>query len=233
MSRLDTVTVRACATIALSAAPLPVLADKTKPMASLLRRVRFQPDYFMSPQFAGVAVALRSGGYARRGLDVEVLPVGAAGESAAEISIVGSDAGDALIVGSTEQNILIPAQRAGAPVQAVAAMFGASPLALAALPGRTPWLGNTLLRVGVHDDTVDLLRRLLPHADVIGVDREAKMGQLAAGDLDAIQVYDVMETIKLERDFGAPASLLPLEGVGGSRLGYAQVAKAQRPRGRL
>ena len=46
---------------------------------------------------------------------------------------------------------------------------------------------------------------------------------LIGGKLDAVQVYDCMETLKMERDLGAPPSLLPLEGLGGARLGYAQV----------
>jgi len=69
---------------------------------SILRKMRFQPDYFMSAQFAGVAVALRGGAYTRKGIDVDVLPVGEAGEFAKELSIIGQDTGDSLIVGTTE-----------------------------------------------------------------------------------------------------------------------------------
>ena len=189
-----------------------------------LRRVLFQPDYFMSAQFAGLAVALRGGAFARVGIEVQVLPLAGAGESAEEIQSVGRDTSDALVVGSTEQNILIPAQRGGAPVQAVASMFGTSPLSLAGLPGlATGSFGDSGMRIGVHDDTVDLVKRLLPSADVVSVGREEKMGMLIGGKLDAVQVYDCMETLKRERDLGAPPSLLPLEGLGGARLGYAQV----------
>ena len=189
-----------------------------------LRRVLFQPDYFMSAQFAGLAVALRGGAYTRAGIEVQVLPLAGAGESAEEIQSVGRDTSGALVVGSTEQNILIPAQRGGAPVQAVASMFGTSPLSLAGLPGlATGSFGDSGMRIGVHDDTVDLVKRLLPSADVVSVGREDKMGMLIGGKLDAVQVYDCMETLKMERDLGALPSLLPLEGLGGARLGYAQV----------
>ena len=44
-----------------------------------LRRVLFQPDYFMSAQFAGLAVALRGGAYnayKRAGIEVQVLDLG-------------------------------------------------------------------------------------------------------------------------------------------------------------
>ena len=161
-------------------------------MTKMLRRVLFQPDYFMSAQFAGVAVALRGGGFARAGIEVEVLPLAGAGEHAEEISVVGRDTSDALIVGSTEQNIIIPAQRGGAPVQAVASMFGTSPLALAGLPGlAVGGDGGKTMRIGVHADTVDLMKRLLPDfmaAGVVSVGREEKMGLLRSGELDAVQV---------------------------------------------
>ena len=157
----------------------------------MLRRVLFQPDYFMSAQFAGVAVALRGGGYARKGIEVEVLPLAGAGERAEEISVVSSDKSGALIVGSTEQYILTEAQRGGAPVQAVASMFGASPLGLAGLPGLAAGRfdnGGAKMRIGVHNDTVGLIKRLLPAADVVSVGREDKLGLLRGGELDAVQV---------------------------------------------
>ena len=50
----------------------------------------------------------------------------------------------------------------GGAVQAVAAMFGTSPLALAAMPGKTPWLQERRLTVGAHEDTIELMRRIVP-----------------------------------------------------------------------
>ena len=149
-----------------------------------LRRVLFQPDYFMSAQFAGLAVALDGGAYARRALDVEVLPLAGAGEIASEIGVV-SRASEELIVGSTEQNILIPAQFAGAPVRAVAAMFGASPLCLAALPAGQSNTnrnkeGRPMVVVGAHEDTVDLLRRLLPSGAEVVTGGTVFMGPIRA-----------------------------------------------------
>jgi hypothetical protein len=44
-----------------------------------LKRARLQLDYHMSSQFAGVAVALEKGLYAKRGLDLEILPLCPAG----------------------------------------------------------------------------------------------------------------------------------------------------------
>ena len=126
--------------------------------------------------------------YKRVGIELEVLPLNRAGEFAEEISIVAQDVSPQtpLTIGTTEQNILIPAQRSGAAVQAVAAMFGRSPLALAALPGRKPWEQEGMgMRVGVHEDTVGLLQRLLPGADVVSVPRADKLALLRDGALDA------------------------------------------------
>ena len=76
----------------------------------------------------------------------------------------------------------------------------------------------------MHEDTVSLLERLMPSAEVVSVGRVEKLALLRAGEVDAVQVYDVMETMKMEHDLGGtPPDVLPLEGVGGARLGYAQV----------
>jgi ABC-type nitrate/sulfonate/bicarbonate transport system substrate-binding protein len=40
-----------------------------------LKRVSLQLDYHMSSQFAGVAVALEKGLYAKRGIDLNILPL--------------------------------------------------------------------------------------------------------------------------------------------------------------
>ena len=89
-------------------------------MAGLLRRVRFQPDYYMSTQFAGVAVALAKGAYAKRGIEMELLPTLPPGD---EVRAVAEST--TLTIGCTEQNIIIPAIRDDSQdVVAVAAMLG-------------------------------------------------------------------------------------------------------------
>lgn len=192
----------------------------------MLRTVRFQPDYFKSAQFAGLIVAERLGLYAKRGIQLEWMPTCPPGD---EATIVSAAATDTLTIGCAEQNILIPAIRAGADVTAVAAMFGHSPLALAALPGRLPWLeGDRKMRVGAHADTVELIQRIFPHSDVVALGRETKLSALCDGAIDAVQIYDVMEGLKLERELEAPPSLLRLEGHSPAadapvHLGYAQV----------
>ena len=63
---------------------------------------------------------------------------------------------------------------------------------------------------------------------MVGLSREDKLAALHDGAIDAVQVYDVMETLRMEAELGEPAAVLPLEGLpaphaGPVRLGYAQV----------
>eukprot|EP00418_Pyrodinium_bahamense_P092060 CAMPEP_0179039768 /NCGR_PEP_ID=MMETSP0796-20121207/15307_1 /TAXON_ID=73915 /ORGANISM="Pyrodinium bahamense, Strain pbaha01" /LENGTH=1437 /DNA_ID=CAMNT_0020736103 /DNA_START=1 /DNA_END=4314 /DNA_ORIENTATION=- len=195
-----------------------------------MRKVFFQLDYHMSSQFAGVAMGLRSGLYKRAGISLQWLPPCFPGEEAkvVEEGFSGSD-GAVLWVGCMEQNTLLPAVASGRGVKAVAAMFGKSPLCLAGLPGsQLPERirRGGLLSVGAHVDTVELLQRLLPHADVRGLSRADKMGMLHSGGVDAIQAYDVMETLRLQHDINSKAlEVVPLEGPAfpGVALGYSQV----------
>ena len=202
------------------------------------RRVLFQLDSPMSTQFAGVALALRQGLYRAAGVSVELLPgVSVGGELDVVVRRQQELGSDATLLGTTEQNILVPNVVAGHAVQGFAAMFGSSPLALAALPNRAPALAAALqervdaavmpLRVGAHADTIALLERLVPEGvKVVEVGREDKLEMLRAGSLDAVQIYDVMESLRLQRDLGAPPVVLRLAELG-AELGYAQVLFAR------
>lgn len=153
-----------------------------------------------------------------------------------------------LLVGSTEQYILTQALRDGTPgesgVRAVAAMFGRSPLALAALPGRE-LTGLTQaaaeeLRVGVHEDTVGLVSRLLPSAVVVPVGRDDKMELLRSGQIDAAQARRVFSRDGAGRAYLAPISRMRLAGVrrdrdaedGGGPGGRARPPPTRGPRRR-
>lgn len=173
--------------------------------------IQLQLDYFMSAQFAGVAVALKSGLYAQAKLDVSILPECPPGQEPQFVLAAQAASPNALCVGTIEQNVLAPfaAEHGGvnaSKVTAVGAMFGRSPLCLAALPdplGATTTIAATTgkkLTVGAHEDTVELIQRLLPEATVLTVPREAKLSMLKDGTLDAVQVYDCMETLTLQRE---------------------------------
>ena len=98
--------------------------------------VLLQLDYYMSAQFAGVAVAMAHGLYADAKLNVRLSPECPPGEEPQAVLAQQAAAPEALVVGTIEQNVLAPYAAAHGPdkVTAVAAMFGASPLCLAALP---------------------------------------------------------------------------------------------------
>jgi methylenetetrahydrofolate dehydrogenase (NADP+) / methenyltetrahydrofolate cyclohydrolase len=222
-----------------------------------------QLDYFMSAQFAGVAVALRRGLYEAAQLDVSLLPECPPGAEPQHVLAAQVAQPEALCVGTIEQNVLAPwaAAVAAAPddgVTAVGAMFGRSPLCLAALPATAEHGGSAAPifagagaapRVGAHEDTVALLKRLLPRAAVLVVPRADKLKMLRAGELDAVQIYDCMEAIALQRELGEGAALrlAPFDtlasgsaggsgdgcgggdaggGSGGVALGYAQTVFA-------
>lgn len=206
-------------------------------MKRSLTTVRFQPDFYLGPQFAGVLLALESGLYSSAGISLELLPLLGSGETAAEIPLVAAAApGGPLTCGTTEQNILVPYLRErAAPVKAVGAMFGRSPLALAGLPSTTPAATTPAAttpaatttplpsRVGVHADSVGIFSSLLPASTlVVPLVRADKMEALLSGEVDAVQVYDVMETLAMENALGAPPAVFPMHGPG-SDLGYSQV----------
>jgi len=178
--------------------------------------IQLQLDYFMSAQFAGVAVALKSGLYAQANLDVTILPECPPGQEPQFVLAAQAASPAALCVGTIEQNVLAPfaAAHGGgvkSKVTAVGAMFGRSPLCLAALPDPSDPSNTAIgaaapgkkLTIGAHEDTVELLQRLLPGATVLNVPREAKLAQLRDGTLDAVQVYDCMETLTLQRELDA------------------------------
>eukprot|EP01047_Picozoa_sp_COSAG01_P001227 COSAG01_NODE_26_length_36857_cov_31.426166_32_plen_804_part_00 len=212
---------------------------------TLLRRVALQLDYHMSAQFAGLAVAMQRGMFADANIHFTLMPTCPPGDETTRVLAAQRQAtttDQALtILGCTEQNVLVYDSHANAaPVSAVGAMFATTPLALAALPGADLHTAaeasscvsptNSLqaqhsLRVGAHIDTVELLERLLPHAHVTAVPREDKLQLLRCGDIDAVQVYDVTEPLRLHEDLGAPPELLKLEDLAGghAELGYSQV----------
>jgi len=177
--------------------------------------VQLQLDYYMSAQFAGVALALENRLYEQAGLEVTILPDCTPGTEPEHVLAAQAAHPTSLCVGSIEQNVLAPyvAKHKGAEdaLVAVAAMFGRSPLCLAALPMagvqgvEEPPAGTMKLTVGAHEDTVALLQRLLPDADIVDVPREDKLSLLREGRLDAVQIYDCMESGALRRAHEAQA----------------------------
>ena len=180
-----------------------------------------QLDYYMSPQFAGVASALVSGGYAKKGIDISFLPTCPVGLEQQNVRD-HQDANPSMVtMGSVEQNIFIPllASNPSLNTTAVAAMFNQSPLCLASLKD----LSSGSVKVGAHEDTVELLQRVFPEHEVVASPRASKNTDLMSGDLGAIQAYTTTEVPTLCRKLGHEPVVTPLEGLNGTKLGYSQV----------
>ena len=207
--------------------------------------VALQLDYYMSPQFAGIACALAEGLYESAGInDVKVLstcPVGLEPERVRQFRDVSDDTD--VVVGSIEQNVLLPTllKNPEFKVKAVAAMFEQSPLCLVSLGDNTSEGDDAKPQVvGGHEDTVDLLKRILiydnyeqdPKHSVVVSPRATKITDLLEGRLGAIQAYTTTEVLTLERIVEGATngqckaedlSTIPLEGHNGAKLGYSQV----------
>ena len=119
-------------------------------------------------------------------------------------------------------------------------MFQQSPLCLVSLNHHKGGDETKLQVVGGHEDTVDLLKRILvydnyqqdPEHSVVVSPRATKINDLIEGRLDAIQAYTTTEVLTLERIIeGATGgkhkaedlSTILLEGHNGAKLGYSQV----------
>lgn len=230
----------------------PLLQQQQQKRGKHTTTVALQLDYYMSPQFAGIACALTEGLYESSGIDTvkvhSTCPVGLEPERVRQFRDIGADTD--VVVGIIEQNVLIQTllKNPGLKVKAVAAMFETSPLCLVSLNNNSDGsnddqeAGNPgkLQVVGAHEDTVDLLKRILvydnygqdPKHSVVASPRATKITDLLEGKLDAIQAYTTTEVLTLERIVAAATngehqpedlSTILLEGHNGAKLGYSQV----------
>mmetsp|Transcript_48986 Transcript_48986/g.55505 ORF Transcript_48986/g.55505 Transcript_48986/m.55505 type:complete len:725 (+) Transcript_48986:282-2456(+) len=204
--------------------------------------VAIQLDYYMSPQFAGIACAMTEGLYEQAGImDLKFLPICPVGTEMAQVrqfrrflTSRGDDdsASNRVVVGSVEQNIFTPLlyQHPDLKVKAIASMFRTSPLCLASIIDNDDQKNSNDIVVGAHDDTVPLLTRMLkdyPNYQVVGSPRASKNTDLLEGKYDAIQAYTTTEVPTLERllhqQGRGEVRAIPLEGLNGAKLGYSQL----------
>lgn len=190
----------------------------------------FQLDYYMSPQFAGVASAVVNDTYARKGIDIRFLPTCPVGVEQARVRQHQNENPGAVTMGSVEQNIFIPTLASNPQLKttAVAAMFHQSPLCIASLPGREGGGEDDLdttarMKIGVHEDTVSLMRRIFPQHEVVASPRATKTTDLVSGAFDAIQAYTTTEVPALRLGLGSDPNVTVLEGLNCTKLGYGQV----------
>jgi len=201
--------------------------SSTNRVLSALNGKRFQHDlalqldYYMSPQFAGVASALVNNNYTSKGIDISFLPTCPVGREQANVR-KHQDANPAgVTMGTIEQNIFVPtlAANPGLKTTAVASMFSKSPLCIASL--KDPH--DEKLTIGTHEDTVEIMKRIFPSHDVVASPRATKNTDLLSGALGAIQAYTTTEVPALRRVLGQAPIITPLEGLNGTKLGYSQV----------
>ncbi|MBE9078527.1 ABC transporter substrate-binding protein [Romeria aff. gracilis LEGE 07310] len=186
--------------------------------------LNMQLDWKFNVQFAGLMLAAAAGLYTEKGLAVELMPW--------ESGLVVTDAviENPMTLGCAEQNLILDAQAAGAPIRAIATMFQASPLALMALPDS----GITRLRdlvdqkVGVHADGLAVMALVQGVSGleenaiaVTEIPYEAKAERLLSGEYAAIQCYAIDEPIGFAAETGIEPVVISLNDYGYEA--YAQV----------
>jgi ABC-type nitrate/sulfonate/bicarbonate transport system substrate-binding protein len=189
-------------------AALPLAARAATPLA-------FQLDWKFNAQFAGLFMAQHAGDYAAAGLDVAIR------EWTDGVNVVDSVATGAADLGCAEQNLIIAAQAAGAPVRAVATMFQASPYGLmtradAPLTSLQDLRGK---RVGVHVDGVKVMALVkgvngFDDIEVVEIPYADKFDRVLSGEFAAVQCYVIDEPIGVAARYGAAPSVLKLSDYG-------------------
>jgi len=187
-------------------------------------------------------LAQRQGIYAKRGLDVTLLPPPIPGAEPGLVTSMQEALTDeeTLVLGCVEENTLIAAQLyACQPIRALSAMLHSTPLAIATAPGRGINSLHDLAgkSVAAADDTEEIVRNALEQVDpslresvtIVPMPREEKLIRFRSGEVDAMQVYSTTEALQLEKDLAlhldqgqSPVLLFPF----GGRHGYAQVIYA-------
>ena len=189
----------------------------------------FQLDYYMSPQFAGVASAFINDSYKNKGVDIRFLPTCPVGKEQERVRQHQNDNPGAVTMGSVEQNIFIPTLASNPQLEttAVAAMFHQSPLCIASLPNSGKKEGSDgvagKMKIGAHEDTVELMKRVFPQHEVVASPRSTKTTDLVSGEFDAIQAYITTEVPALRLGLGMDPRVVTLEGLNETKLGYGQV----------
>ena len=183
-----------------------------------------QLDWKYNVQFAGLLLADHLGLYKEKGLEVAIKPW----ES--DMMVPDEVAAKPMMIGCSEQNLILEAQAKGVPLKAIATMFQASPYALMTMPDSGISSLNDLVgkSVGIHADGVKVMELvkgvngIQPNdIEVIEIPYENKIERLISGELAAVQCYAVDEPIAFEQKVGQAPILLPMDQYGYKA--YAQV----------
>ena len=186
--------------------------------------LKVQLDWKFNAQFAGLLLADKVGLYAEQNIHVDLLPWQTG------IAVPETVATHPRMLGCTEQNLILAAQAAGAPIKVLATMFQASPLGLMTLPDSEITTLDDLKgqTVGMHVDGLAVMELVqginglpLDAIEAVEIPYENKYERLLSGELSAVQCYAVDEPIGFRRQYGIEPSVLKLADYGYDA--YAQV----------
>jgi ABC-type nitrate/sulfonate/bicarbonate transport system substrate-binding protein len=184
-----------------------------------LMDMSFQLDWRFNAQFAGIFMADHSGGLADAGVNLTVRQWDDGINAIEEVAQGRAD------FACAEQNLIIAAQAAGAPVKAVATMFQFSPYGLMAPPEDLHFMNLDSLEalidndIGVHVDglkVMDLVKGVnnLTDINVTEIPYGGKWNRTANGELAAVQCYVIDEPIGVESNYGVRPTVLRLSEYG-------------------
>ena len=215
---------RGLLTTSLATAAVSAAASRWTPVSAAATQLIMQLDWFFNVQFAGVFLAEDSGLYRDAGLNVVIKPW------ADGVDVPRLVSEDPMSLGCGEQNIILAAQAAGAPIKAVATMFQASPSGLMTHPESGVASLDDLRgkKVGMHIDGVrvmNLVKGVNGIADeeieIVEIPYEGKFNRVLDGEFAAVQCYVVDEPIGVEAAFGVKPTVLRFSDYGFAS--YAQV----------
>jgi NitT/TauT family transport system substrate-binding protein len=182
------------------------------PSGAVLEEMSFQLDWKFNAQFAGISAAP----FPAAGINMTIRPW------VDGINVIDDVANGRADFACAEQNLIIAAQAAGAPVKAVATMFQFSPLGLMAPPQSNittlaDLRGKT---VGVHIDGLKVMKLVkgvtgYDDINVIEIPYEGKWNRTASGgDLAAVQCYVIDEPIGVRSTYGVDPIVIKLSNYG-------------------
>lgn len=184
-------------------------------VAPALAPLSFQLDWAFNAQFAGLLIAQAKGLFETAGLQVEIR---AWNDGLNVIDAVTSGTAD---MACAEQNLIISAQAAGAPIRAVATMLQSSPYGLMTMPG-VPLEDLTDLagaRVGVHVDGVKVMELIkgvngLTDMEIVEIPYTSKFARVVSGEFAAVQCYVINEPMGVSAAYGVEPTVLKLSEFG-------------------
>jgi NitT/TauT family transport system substrate-binding protein len=181
------------------------------PADAVLEEMSFQLDWKFNAQFAGIFTAP----FTAAGINMTIRPW-----------VDGIDTINEVVNGNAdfacaEQNLIIAAQAAGAPIKAVATMFQFSPYGLMAPPesnittladlrGKTVGVQSSSLKV------MDLVKGVTGFADinVMEIPYDGKWNRTVSGQVAAVLGYVIDEPIGVRSTYGVDPIVLKLSDYG-------------------